>query len=88
MRKTDNLTTILGYCHVIWEPQLPGTLWEPRACNGTDIPFLYLRYADYAINYKRKWLFIARSTNSITVIRVRNLREWNYSQQIIFLSFV
>jgi len=48
--------------------------------------FLYLRYADYAINYKRKWLFIAHSMNSITVIRARNLREWNYSQQIIFLS--
>ena len=49
---------------------------------------LYLRYADYAMNYKRKWLFIACSVNSITVILVRNLRDWNYSQQIIFLSLV
>jgi hypothetical protein len=39
VRKADNLTTILGHCHVIWEPYLPGTLWAPRACNGTDLPF-------------------------------------------------
>ena len=39
MRKADNLTTILGHCHVIWEPKLPGTLWAPRTCNGTDLPF-------------------------------------------------
>jgi len=39
VRKADNLTTILGHCHVIWELQLPGTLWAPRACNGTDLPF-------------------------------------------------
>ena len=39
MRKADNLTTILCRCHVIWEPKLPGTLWAPRACNGTDLPF-------------------------------------------------
>jgi len=36
MRKADNLTTILGHCHVNWEPLLPGTLWAPRVCNGTD----------------------------------------------------
>jgi len=35
-RKADNLTTILGHCHVIWETELPGTLWAPRACNGTE----------------------------------------------------
>jgi hypothetical protein len=38
VRKADNLTTILGHCHVIWEPYLPGTLWAPRACNGTALP--------------------------------------------------
>jgi len=27
VRKADNLTSILGHCHVIWEPQIPGTLW-------------------------------------------------------------
>ena len=36
--KADNLTTILGRYHVILEPSLPGTLWAPRACNGTDLP--------------------------------------------------
>jgi len=36
--KADNLTTILGHCHVIWEPNFPGTLWAPQACNGTDLP--------------------------------------------------
>jgi len=40
VHKADNLTTIVGHCHVIWEPQLPGTLWAPRARNGTDLPFL------------------------------------------------
>jgi len=39
VRKANNLTTILGHCHVIWEPELPGTLWAPRASNGTDLPF-------------------------------------------------
>ena len=34
--RLDNLTTILGHCHVMWEPQIPGTLWEPQTCNGTD----------------------------------------------------
>jgi len=33
--KAYNLTTILGHCHVIWEPELPGALWAPWACNGT-----------------------------------------------------
>jgi len=28
-----------GHCHVICEPELPGTLWAPQACNGTDLPF-------------------------------------------------
>ena len=37
MRKADNLTTILGRCHVIWEPQFSGTLWAHRACNGTAL---------------------------------------------------
>jgi len=36
-----NHTTILGHCHVIWEPKLPGTLWAPRTCNGTDLPLPY-----------------------------------------------
>jgi len=40
VRKADNLTTILGYCHVIWESSLPGNLWAPRSCNGTDLSFL------------------------------------------------
>jgi len=35
--KADNLTTILGHCHVIWEPQLPGILWASQDCNGTDL---------------------------------------------------
>jgi len=35
--KADNLTTILGRCHAIWAPYLPGILWAPRACNGTDL---------------------------------------------------
>jgi len=39
VRNADNLSTILGHCHIIWEPQLPGTLWAPRACNGTDLFF-------------------------------------------------
>ena len=39
MRKADNATTFLCRCHEIWEPLLLGTLWEPRACNGTDLPF-------------------------------------------------
>ena len=46
MFKAINLTTILGHCHVIWEPQLPGTLWVSRACIGTDLPlplFIYVR---------------------------------------------
>jgi len=38
VRKADNLITILGHCHAIWEPELPETLWAPRACNGTDLP--------------------------------------------------
>ena len=38
MPKSDNLTTILCRCHEIWEPKLPGTLWAPRACNGTALP--------------------------------------------------
>jgi len=38
--KADSSTTILGHCHAIWEPKLPGTLWAPRACNGTDLPLL------------------------------------------------
>ena len=42
VHKTDNLTTILGQCHVIWEIKLPGTLWEPRGCNGTDLLSLLL----------------------------------------------
>ena len=37
VRKADYLTTILGQCHVIWEPKLPGTLRASRTCNGTDI---------------------------------------------------
>jgi hypothetical protein len=37
VRKADNLATILSYYHVICEPELLGTLWVPRACNGTDI---------------------------------------------------
>ena len=36
VRKADNLTAIMGHCHVIWEPELPRTLWGPRACDGTD----------------------------------------------------
>jgi len=36
VRKADNLTAILGHCHVIWEPKLPGTLWASRPCNGND----------------------------------------------------
>jgi len=40
VRKADNLTTILGHCHVIWELLLPGTLWATRACNGTDLTYL------------------------------------------------
>jgi len=40
VRKDDNLTTILGHLYAIWEPKLPGTLWAPRACNGTDLPSL------------------------------------------------
>jgi len=40
VRKAGNLTTILCRCHEIWEPYLPGTLWAPRACNGTDLPLL------------------------------------------------
>jgi len=39
VHKADNLTTILGHCHIIWEPSLPGTLCAPQACNGTDLPF-------------------------------------------------
>ena len=39
VRKVDNLTNILVYCHVIWEPKLPGILWAPRALNGTDLPY-------------------------------------------------
>jgi len=39
--KADNLTSILGHGHVIWEPQLPGTLWASQACNGTDLPYFY-----------------------------------------------
>ena len=39
VRKADNLTTIMGHCHVKWEPELPGTLWATRACNGTDLPY-------------------------------------------------
>ena len=38
VRKADNLTNILGHCHVIWEPYLPGTLWASRARNGNDVP--------------------------------------------------
>ena len=41
MRKADNFSTILGHCHVIWEPSIPGTLWALRACNGTDLPFIF-----------------------------------------------
>jgi len=44
MREADNITTILGHCHVIWEPYLPGTLWAPRACNGTALPLPYIAY--------------------------------------------
>jgi hypothetical protein len=40
VRKADNLITTLGHCLVIWEPYLPGTLWTPRVCNGTDLPIL------------------------------------------------
>jgi len=47
VRKADNLTTILGHCHVIWEPKLPGTLWAPRTCNGTDLPLPYSGYQPY-----------------------------------------
>jgi len=38
VHKADNLTTILGHCHIIWDPYFPGNLWAPRACNGTDLP--------------------------------------------------
>ena len=50
MHKADNLTTILGHCHVIWEPQLPGTLWTPRACNGTDFLcyFFLIRFKQFS----------------------------------------
>ena len=41
VRKAENLTTILGHCHVIWEPYLPGTLSATQACNGTDLPFFF-----------------------------------------------
>jgi len=42
VRKADNLTTVLCHCHVIWEPEIPGTLWAPRACNGTDVPLCHV----------------------------------------------
>jgi len=39
VRKADNFTTTLGHCHIIWQPYLPGSLWAPRACKGTILPF-------------------------------------------------
>jgi len=50
VRKADNLTTILGHCHVIWEPKLPGTLWAPRACNETDLPIYMFRTAMFPLS--------------------------------------
>jgi len=42
VRKADNLTTILGHCHVIWEPQLSGTLWALGPVMGLIYLYLYL----------------------------------------------
>jgi len=53
VRKADNLTTILGHCYVIWEPLLCGTLWAPRACNGTDLAFFF--------TFKLEGVFVAKS---------------------------
>ena len=45
--KADNFTAILCRCYVIWEPQHHGTLWVPRASNGTDLLF-YIQGESFA----------------------------------------
>jgi len=54
--KADNLTNFLGHCHLIWEPYLPGTLWGPRACNGTALPLLH--YFLFAVSISLRFIFI------------------------------
>ena len=49
--KADNPTIIMGHCHIIWELHLPGTLWAPRACNGTDV------WISYIILFETKFIF-------------------------------
>ena len=39
MRKTDNLTNFLCHCHVIWEPQIPGSIRGTRASNEIALPY-------------------------------------------------
>ena len=39
MHRADNITTILGHSHVVWEPQIPGNLRAPRASNEIALPF-------------------------------------------------
>ena len=52
--KADNLTTILGHCHIIWEPYLPGTLWAPQAYKGTNLLFLFTYFMDFDNNFVTK----------------------------------
>jgi len=61
--KADNITTILGHCHVIWE-QLPGAPWAPSAfeiwelqlpgnpnvCPGIALPSLHTKVVPKAMS--------------------------------------
>ena len=63
MPKADNITTILGHCHVIWE-QLPGAPWAPSAfeiwelqlpgnpnvCPGIALPSLHTKVVPKAMS--------------------------------------
>ena len=65
MLKAD-LTTILGHCHVIWETELPGTLWAPRACNGTDFLFFFFNLHLEAEQFNTAFVLIKGKVIPIT----------------------
>ena len=69
MRKADNLTTILSRCYEIWESYLPGTLWVPPVCNGTDLPL------DLCIKRLKQYFFINIHTQLHVSVMLGHLQD-------------
>ena len=55
MHRADNLMTILGHCHVIWEPQIPGNFRAPRASNEIALPFSKTKQMHQCLKFILFW---------------------------------